>query len=136
MRHVIKFILFTTVFTLMCGAASAQGPVTAVPVGQDGVQRVEMVGGSYFFKPNHIVVKVNTPVELIVSKESGITPHDIVAESPEAGIAFKEDLSTTAKTIRFLPTRVGMYPIYCDKKAPFSKSHKEKGMEGLIEVVQ
>lgn len=31
-------------------------------IASDGVQRVEIVGGSYFFKPDHIVVKVDVPV--------------------------------------------------------------------------
>jgi plastocyanin len=119
----------------LCMAASAQESVTVVPVDKDGVQRVEIVGGSYFFKPNHIVVKVNIPVELKVTKESGLVPHDIVAKSPEAGIVFQETLSSTPKIIKFTPTKVGQYPMYCSKKAPFSKTHREKGMEGVIEVV-
>ena len=34
------------------------------------------IAGSYFFKPNHIIVKANVPVELTADRESGITPHD------------------------------------------------------------
>jgi plastocyanin len=133
-----KKLLFVIVAVLgaLCLSAGAQESVTVVPVGKDGVQRVAIVGGSYFFKPNHIVVKVNIPVELTVSKESGLVPHDIVAKSPEAGIVFQESLSSTPKIIKFTPTKVGEYPLYCSKKAPFSKSHREKGMEGVIEVVK
>ena len=133
-----KKILFVVIAALLFAwglAVSAEEPATIVPVDKDGVQRVEIVGGSYFFKPNHIVVKVNIPVELKVSKESGLVPHDIAAKSPEAGIEFKESLSSTPKVIKFTPTKVGKYPLYCSKKAPFSKSHREKGMEGMIEVV-
>ncbi|HEX2966519.1 MAG TPA: hypothetical protein VHO84_12080 [Syntrophorhabdaceae bacterium] len=135
MKHVTHSVLLLAVCILICAATPLQEPATIVPVGQDGVQRIEVIGGSYFFKPSHIVVKVNTPVELVVSKESGFTPHDIVAGSPDAGIDFKVDLSSAPKVIRFVPIKVGVYPVYCDKKAPFSKSHKEKGMEGIIEVV-
>jgi plastocyanin len=130
----LLFVIVAVVGALFL-AAAAQETVTVVPVGKDGVQRVAIVGGSYFFKPNHIVVKVNIPVELTVSKESGLVPHDIVAKSPEAGIVFQETLSSTPKIIKFTPTKVGKYPLYCSKKAPFSKSHREKGMEGVIEVV-
>lgn len=131
-----KFLfVIAAVMLALCLAASAPEPATVVPIGKDGVQRVAIVGGSYFFKPNHIVVKVNIPVELTVSKESGLIPHDIVAKSPEAGIEFQESLSSTPKIIKFTPTKVGEYPLYCSKKAPFSKSHREKGMEGVIEVV-
>jgi plastocyanin domain-containing protein len=135
MKYKKCLFVIAAVLIALCITASAQESVTVVPVGQDGVQKVEIVGGSYFFKPNHIVVKVNIPVELKVSKESGLVPHDIVAKSPEAGIEFQESLSSTPKTIKFTPTKVGTYPIYCSKKAPFSQSHREKGMEAVIEVV-
>jgi len=44
-------------------------------VGSDGVQHVEIIGGEYYFDPNYIVVKVNTPVELKVKKTPGYVPH-------------------------------------------------------------
>jgi plastocyanin len=133
-----KKLLFAVAAVLitLCMMASAEESVTVVPVDKDGVQRVDIAGGSYFFKPNHIVVKVNIPVELKVSKEPSLVPHDIVAKSADAGIEFQETLSSTPKIIKFTPTKVGTYPFYCSKKAPFSKSHREKGMEGVIEVVQ
>jgi len=114
---------------------SLEAAVTIAKIDEDGVQKVEIIGGSYFFKPNHIVVKVGIPVTFEVSKKWGLIPHDIVAKSPEAGIEFQKNLSSTLKTIKFTPNRVGTYPFYCSKKAPFSKSHREKGMEGVIEVV-
>jgi plastocyanin domain-containing protein len=135
MKYKKCLLVIAAAVIALCISASAPEPATVVPMSQDGVQRVEIVGGGYFFKPNHIVVKVNIPVELKVSKESGLIPHDIVAKSPEAGIEFQESLSSTPKTIKFTPTKVGKYPLYCSKKAPFSKSHREKGMEGVIEVV-
>ena len=132
----IKYLyIIAAVLIASYAAASSGEPVTVVPIDQDGIQRVEIEGGSYFFKPDHIVVRINIPVELKVSKESGLIPHNIVAISREAGIAFQENLSSTPKSIRLTPTKVGTYPIYCSKKAPFSKSHREKGMEGVIEVV-
>lgn len=105
-------------------------------IDNDGVQRVKVLGGSYFFDPNQIIVKVNVPVELQVRKEAGIVPHDIAMKSPEAGMNFKESLETEPKEIRFTPTRIGRYPFYCDKKLLFFKSHKKKGMAGIIEVVE
>jgi plastocyanin len=135
MKYKKLLLVIAAVVGALCLAAAAPGPATVVPIDKDGVQRVEIVGGSYFFKPNHIVVKVNIPVELKVSKESGLVPHDIVAKSPEAGIEFKESLSSSPQLIKFTPTKVGKYPMYCSKKAPFSKTHREKGMEGVIEVV-
>ena len=123
-------------------AASAWGDesktekVFKATVGSDGVQRVDILGGSYFFTPNHIIVKVNVPVTLVVKKESGIVPHNIVAKSPEAGIDFNEGMSSEPKSITFTPTKAGTYPFYCDKKLLFFESHREKGMEGVIEVIE
>ena len=112
--------------------ALAQEPVKP---DADGVQRIRIVAGSYFFKPNHLVVKVNVPVELTASRESGITPHDLVIRADEAGLAVKEDLGTEPKKISFTATKPGKYAIYCSKKLPFVAGHREKGMEGVLEVV-
>jgi plastocyanin len=135
MKYKRYLLVIAAVLIAFCTTASAEESVTVVPVDRDGVSKVEIIGGSYFFKPNHIVVKVNIPVELKVSKETGLAPHDIVAKSPKAGIEFQVSLSSPPKLIKFTPTKIGKYPIYCSKAAPFSKSHREKGMEGVIEVV-
>ncbi len=116
------------------GQETAKNKFVAV-VGADGVQKVEITGGSYYFNPNDIVVKVNVPVELVVKKE-GSTPHSIFLKAPEAGIDFDVTLGNEPKTIKFTPTKVGTYPFWCTKRAPLSsKSHKDRGMTGVIEVV-
>ena len=107
-----------------------------VKVAPDGMQRVRVVAGSYFFKPGHIVVKVNTPVEILASREGGMTPHDLVIQAPDAGINVERDLGTEITRIAFTPRKVGKYPIYCSKKPPFGgAAHRERGMEGVLEVV-
>ncbi len=105
-------------------------------IDKDGVQRVDIVGGTYFFNPNNIIVKVNVPVELKVRKDGWFVPHNIVIKAPEAGIDFDESLSTDPKIIRFTPTKIGVYPFYCSKKLLFLESHREKGMEGKLEVIE
>ena len=117
------------------GQEAAQNRFVAV-IGTDGVQRVEITGGSYYFDPNDIVVKVNVPVVLTVKKAGGATPHSIALKAPEAGIEFSVSLGKEPKTIKFTPTKVGTYPFWCTKRAPFSsKSHKDHGMTGVLEVV-
>ena len=106
-----------------------------VKVDQDGVQRITIVAGSYFFKPSHIVVKVNVPVELVASRESGMTPHDLVIQAQDAGIVVQQDLATEPRKIAFTPRKVGKYAMYCSKKPPLMASHRERGMEGMLEVV-
>ena len=104
-------------------------------IAADGVQHVQIDGGSYFFKPNHVIVKVNVPVELSLKSEGGFTPHNFVIQAPEAGIKVEQNITSEAKIIRFVPMTVGKYPYYCSKGLPFFKNHREKGMEGMLEVV-
>jgi len=111
------------------------GETVRASLGADGVQRAAILGGSYFFKPDHIVVKVNVPVELTVKREWGIVPHTFVLKIPQSGIDIDESLSTDAKTVTFTPPSVGTYTFYCRNKLLFFKSHEEKGMKGILEVV-
>ncbi len=137
----MKVIKFLMVFLVLAGIAFAQDTgekkkAYTATVDPDGVQRVTILGGGYFFEPDHIIVKVNVPVELTIKKESGIVPHNIIINAPEAGMDINESLSDKPKIIQLIPKKVGKYPFYCDKRLLFFKSHKEKGMEGVIEVVE
>lgn len=105
-------------------------------VGADGVQRLELSGGEYYFDPNYLVLKVNTPVELKIKKVGGYIPHNLIAKAPEAGIDFKIDMKNDFQTIKFTPTKIGKFPMYCDKSLLWFANHREKGMEGMIEVVE
>ena len=120
---------------LVAALAFAQGwqeKKVEVPVDKDGVQRVEITAGSFYFDPNTIVVKVNVPVEILIKSAGG--SHDVVCKAPEAGIDFKQALSKEPASIKFTPTKAGKYRFLCDHKIPFSKSHEERGMYGFIEV--
>jgi plastocyanin domain-containing protein len=116
------------------GEAQGKKEYTAT-VEKDGIQRAAILAGSYYFDPASIIVKVNVPVELTVRKEAGI-PHAFVISAPEAGMEVNESLGTEPKVIRFTPTKTGRYPFYCDKKFLFFKTHRERGMEGTLEVTE
>lgn len=121
-----------------CAAADlpAQGEVFRAVMDQDGVQRVRILAGSYFFRPSHVLVKANTRVELSIRVEPGIVPHTFVIQAPEAGIAIDESLGVEARVIFFTPKASGKYPFYCRNKLLFFESHRERGMEGVLEVVE
>lgn len=72
---------------------------------QGGAAR-RILGGSYWFRPDRVVVKANTPVLLSMKKKPGIVPHTFVIHAPEAGIDVHPYLSAEPKTARFTPTRV------------------------------
>jgi len=131
----MRSTLLALAVTLGASIAIAQEPASPVKPDADGVQRIRVISGSYFFKPDRIVVKANVPVELLASRESGITPHNFVIQAQEAGVMVEEDLGTEPKKIAFTATKAGKYPFYCSKKLPFMAGHREKGMEGVLEVV-
>jgi plastocyanin domain-containing protein len=127
-------ILMLMLFTANASAATEKKEFVA-KIDPDGVQRVEVLAGSYFFDPNYVIVKVNVPVEMKITMESGIVPHDIVLKAPDAGMDLKVDLSSsTPQVMRFTPTKTGKFTFYCDKKLLFFESHRDKGMVGTLEV--
>ena len=81
-RAVVVFLA-----TLFVSAAWGAGTKEAymAEIDGSGVQKVSMDAGSYYFKPDHIVVKANFPVEITIKRESGFIPHDIVLHAPEGG---------------------------------------------------
>lgn len=135
----MKVMLFAAVLaaavliTPVC--LDAGEPVVAKP-GPDGVQRVELIADGYDFTPEHIVVRVNVPVELTVSQEGWLVPHNLVIDEPGAGMEVDVKLSTGPGTVGFTPKSTGSFPFYCDNRLLFFRSHREKGMEGTIEVVE
>ena len=121
-------------FLFTMSAAAAEKKEFTAKTDPDGVQRVEILAGSYFFDPNYLIVKVNMPVELKIRKEPGMIPHDIVLKAPEAGIDFRQELKEAPEIIKFTPTKTGTYPFTCEKKLLFFESHKDKGMTGTLDV--
>ncbi|RNC70336.1 MAG: quinol oxidase [Desulfuromonadales bacterium] len=136
MKTILAIMMMLAAGSFAAVAAKEGDKPFIAAIGSDGIQRVEIVGGSYFFKPSHIVVKVNVPVELKVRKEPGVVPHNIAMNSPEAGIVFDVNMSEEPKIVTFTPVKRGRYSMYCTKKLLFFESHREKGMEGVLEVVE
>lgn len=105
-------------------------------MGNDNIQIVNIEGGKYFFKPNHIILKKGFPVIMTVIKQSSIVPHNIIMNYPDAGMQFDIDFHEQGRSIAFTPTKIGTYKFYCDKKLLFFDSHQEKGMHGTIQVIE
>lgn len=138
-RHsfVIVICLLTGLILGFISATTSAGPSApvVVPVDSDGVQRVTIEVDSYSYTPNHLQVEVGKPVELILNSVTIITPHNFVLKEPAAGLMIEQDIPTGKGTIlRFTPTQLGIFTFYCDKKLLFFKSHRDKGMEGLLDV--
>jgi len=105
-------------------------PVT-LQAGADGVQRGMITLDSYSYQPDHVIVQAGKPVELTLMSVTTITPHNFVLKE----LAVEQDVGAgKTVTVRFTPTQPGTFPFYCDKKLLFLPSHREKGMEGRLEV--
>lgn len=132
----LLMIVLFSILSFPARHALGEKDAFSAAIDSDDVQRVDILGGEYFFKPDHIIVKVNVPVELRVRKKSLLTPHNIIMNEPETGIVFKESFGKKPHVIRFTPKKTGTFPFYCDKKLLFFKSHREQGMEGILEVIE
>ncbi len=110
-------------------------PPFVVPVSADGVQRATVTLDSYSYTPNHLIVEAGKPVELILSSVTTIIPHNFIIKDPAGSLSVEQDVSAgKTVTIKFTPTQPGTFPIYCDKRLWPLPSHRDKGMEGKLEV--
>jgi len=117
--------------SLFAGDASA----VHVPFDSDGVQRAALEADSYRFSPTHLVVRAGQPVELVFTSLTWLVPHNVVIDDPRSGLTIRAEIPAGARmTVRFTPAVTGAFAIYCDKKLLFFESHREKGMEGVLEV--
>lgn len=109
-------------------------PVTA-SLGSDGVQRATITLDSYSYSPNHLIVEAGKPVELTLTSVTTVTPHNFVLKEPTAGLAVDETVwGGKTAMVRFTPTQPGSFTFFCDKRLWPLPSHREKGMEGKLEV--
>ncbi|MBU6433747.1 MAG: cupredoxin domain-containing protein [Nitrospirae bacterium] len=136
--HILATVgLLTSVGVTIVGAAepSQSGPPIVVPVAADGVQRAKVMLDSYSYTPNHLIVEAGKPVELTLISVTTIIPHNFIIKDPAGSLSVEQDVSAgKTVTIRFTPTQPGIFPIYCDKRLWPLPSHRDKGMEGKLEV--
>lgn len=111
------------------------GPPMVVSISPDGVQRATVILDSYSYSPNHLVVESGKPVELTLTSRTTFVPHNFVMQELSAGLSIEQDVGA-GKTIiaKLVPTQPGLFPFFCDKRLWPMPSHRDKGMEGLLEV--
>jgi len=129
--------LLTSVGVTIVHAAepSQSGPPVVIPVAADGVQRATVMLDSYSFSPNHLIVEAGKPVELTLISVTTFTPHNFIIKDPAGSPFVEQDVSAgKTVTITFTPPQPGIFPIYCDKRLWPLPSHRDKGMEGKLEV--
>lgn len=111
------------------------GPPMLVPLSPDGIQRVTVILDSYSYSPNHLVVESGKEVELTLTSIAMITPHNFIIKDSAGSWSVEQDVGA-GKTVmaKFVPTQPGLFSFFCDKRLWPMPSHRDKGMEGLLEV--
>ena len=137
-RYMVATVgLLTSVGVTLVDAAepSQSGPPMVIPVAADGIQRAIVTLDSYSYSPNHMIVEAGKPVELTLTSVTTIIPHNFIIKDPTGSLSIEQDVSAgKTVTITFTPTQPGTFPIYCDKRLWPLPSHRDKGMEGKLEV--
>ena len=129
--------LLTSVGVILVDAAepSQSDPPLMVPVSEDGAQRATVTLDSYSYTPNHLIVEAGKPVVLTLTSLTTIIPHNFIIKDPAGNLSVEQDVSAgKTVTITFTPAQRGTFPIYCDKRLWPLPSHRDKGMEGKLEV--
>lgn len=129
-------LLSMMVLSLALGTSWAQDTPIMARLDADGVQRLSMVAGSYYFQPDRIQVRVGVPVELEVRRTTRLTPHDLVIRDARMGLDIEVDLSRAPQIVRFTPEVTGRVVFYCAERLLFFPSHRDRGMWGVLEVVE
>jgi heme/copper-type cytochrome/quinol oxidase subunit 2 len=129
----ITILLFALLGVLPVNAADPvahQAPFV-VPLGPDGVQRATITLDSYSYTPGHLIVEAGKPVELTLTSVTTIIPHNFIIKE----VSVEHDVSAgKTAVVKFTPAQTGIFAIYCDKRLWPLPSHRDKGMEGKLEV--
>lgn len=128
MRCPVRILFSCVICIIMASYASGQMKTSRATIGEDGIQRVEVVAGKKYFNPDYILLKVNVPVELKVRKDEGMATSSLVINRPDAGFDIKEYLSEDPKIISFTPVKTGKFLFSFDQQA--------SGMIGFFEVTK
>ena len=135
MLATIGLLTSVGVTTVDAAEPAQSGPPMVIPVAADGVQRATVTLDSYSYSPNHLIVEAGKPVELTLISVTIITPHNFIIKDPAGSLSVEQDVSAgKTVTLKFTPTQPGTFPIYCDKRLWPLPSHRDKGMEGKLEV--
>ena len=114
---------------------ASMGPPFTVPTDPDGVQRTTVILDSYSYQPAHLIVEKGKPVELTLKSVTTFTPHNFIIKDPGGSLSVEQDVSAgKIVPFKFTPMQSGIFPIYCDKRLWPLPSHRDKGMEGKLEV--
>jgi heme/copper-type cytochrome/quinol oxidase subunit 2 len=109
-------------------------PVLVSP-SPDGIQRATIILDSYSYSPNYLTVERGKPVELTLKSVTTIIPHNFIINEQGGRFLVEQDVGAGQTAMaRFVPSEPGLFPFFCDKRLWPMPSHRDKGMDGILEV--
>jgi plastocyanin len=123
-------------YGMVLGWGLIGGSLVALAGGTGEAPVVHVTLGDYKYKPDEITLKAGQPVVLELENVDSLTPHNLTLQNKAGGLDIDVNVSA-GDTIRveLTPAVPGNYTFYCNKKLLFMKSHREHGMEGMLNVV-
>ena len=105
-------------------------------LGADAARVIAIETGDYRFQPDTIELRAGEPVRLELTNTDGLTPHNFTLRDAAGKLDLDIDIAAgSTQTIELTAPVSGTYTFYCNKKLPFMKSHRDRGMEGSLVVV-
>ncbi len=127
-HRVFSTALAGVVFAWLCLNPAALQAATAT-------RSIAVKMGDYRFSPDIIAVNAGETVQLELTNTDTLTPHNFTLQAQEAGLAVDVDVSAgKSRVVDIVPLVPGSYTFFCNKKLPFSKSHRDRGMQGSLVV--
>lgn len=138
MKILRSLMTLVLILTAVCAAEAqdADNSPSATLITPDGIQAIDIVVDSYSFDPRHIIMKVGVPAEVNLRSVTSIVPNDFMIDDPASGLDIIKSVPA-GKDVRvtFTPGRTGKFKFYCGKSGMLG-SHRDKGMEGTLEVIE
>lgn len=124
---------FTVIYVLLL---SALLPTDTVFARNNDPRTIRITLGDFRFSPSQLSIEAGQPVILELANTDGFTPHNFTLKDRAGGLDIDVDVSAgKVVKIPLTPQVPGSYVFYCNKKLPFMKSHRMRGMEGTLAVI-
>lgn len=108
---------------------------TGIRAAEEQPPTISIQMGDYRFSPDEISVVAGQTVHLELHNTDTLTPHNFTLKEKTAGLDIDVDVGAgKTRTVEFVPQWPGSYTFFCNKKLPFMKSHRDRGMTGTLIV--
>ena len=130
--HALRNLLNLSVFLTLVGTLSYL-PARAA---DSSSSTITIKLGDYRFSPDHIELVAGQPVRLVLINTDGVTPHNFTLKNKAGDLDLEVNVAAgKTREIEFVPQTPGTYDFFCNKKLPFMKSHRDRGMQGSLGVI-